>query len=130
MDDRGVHMNANTLRFQHCQLMSDERSFAESTRLRREALKQRAEAAGLGKLWRELESPAPPFVSRIVEEPTLRARVLESFSGQWRGMPYDAPAGTVADFPASYVKHAPALFERVDDSTPLSRPAPSVAWPR
>jgi len=29
----------------------------------------------------------------------------------------------VADLPASYVTHATTLFERVDPSTPLFRPA-------
>jgi hypothetical protein len=80
--------------------------------------------AGLAKLHRELENRRWP--RRASRMPPLRARVLESFSANWRGMPYDAPAGTVADLPASYVTHATTLFERVDPSTPLFRPR----WPR
>lgn len=101
---------------------------ANLRRQRDEELKARAAEHGCAKDYRELESPTP--IPPRVEEPTLRARVLESFSGQWGGMPYDAPAGTVADFPASYVKHATTLFERVDPATPLYRPALQPAWPR
>jgi hypothetical protein len=57
-----------------------------------------------------------------------RVRVRESFSGQWRGMPYAFAAGTIADVPRSYAAHAVEMFERVDPDTPLF--LPTVAWPR
>ncbi|HTK42085.1 MAG TPA: hypothetical protein VL287_10895 [Gemmatimonadales bacterium] len=117
-------LTESTLRFRYTQMMQERRSYLRQLEIcdeRLADLKTRAHEAGLAKLHRELENP--PVAPPRVEEPPLRARVLESFSGEWRGMPYDAPAGTVADLPASYVTHATTLFERVDPSTPLFRPA-------
>lgn len=124
-------INENTLKSEYARITSQIRSYlqhVENFHQQLADLKTRAVAGGLAKTYSALESP--PVIRPRVEEPTLRARVLESFSGQWRGRPYDAPAGTVADFPASYVKHATTLFERVDPATPLYRPALQPEWPR
>jgi hypothetical protein len=110
------------------EIQSTEHHLARLRAQRDVELRARAAQYGHAKVLRACEHPEP--ISQFMEEPTLRARVLESFSGQWRGMPYDAPAGTVADFPASYVKHATTQFEIVPPTTPLYRPTPGPAWPR
>ena len=91
-------------------------------------LKVRAHAAGLAKVFHELAHPKP--TPPRIEEAMTRVRVRESFSGQWNGMPYDGAAGAIIDVPRSYAKHAVAMFEIVDPSTPLFTPPPIMPWPR
>jgi hypothetical protein len=124
-------LNEGTLRAEFFNLNSQAQSYqqlADASRQRLADLKKRAHEAGLGKLWRELEHPTP--IPPRIEEATTRVRVRESFSGEWRGMPYAFAAGTVADVPKSYAAHAVEMFERVDPSTPLFIPAPGAAGPR
>jgi hypothetical protein len=124
-------LNEPTLRRQFAAITQEITSHlraAEHFREELALLKARASEAGLAKLFRELESPTP--TPPRVEEPMARVRVRESFSGQWRGMPYAFAAGTIADVPASYAHHATQMFEIVPDTTELSNPAPAPAWPR
>jgi hypothetical protein len=124
-------LNESTLRFQYARLKQEEASLQrnlESCQQQLVDLKTRASASGLSKLYRELENPPAP-VSRGAE-PTLRVRVVESFSQEWDGLPYDALAGAVVDLPRSFVKRAKHLFEEVASATPLFTPAPGTQWPR
>jgi hypothetical protein len=122
-------LNESTLRFQFARLTQEEashRRHAENCRQLLADLRARAEAHGLARAFRELENP-PAIVPRV-EEALVRVRVVEGFSQEWKGLPYDAPMGSVIDLPRSFVKGAPHLFERVAANTQLFRPEP--AWPR
>jgi hypothetical protein len=124
-------LNESTLRFQFTRLTQEEASHQrnlENCRQQMADLKARATAAGLAKDFRELENPPAP-VARVVE-PTLRVRVVESFSQEWTGFPYYAVAGSVVDLPRSFVKRAKHLFEEVDSSTPLHVVRPAAPYPR
>lgn len=123
-------LNEATLRMQFTAITQEVAAHlraAEHFREELALLKARAAEAGLAKLFRELEAPPAPVAARV-EEPTVRVRVLESFSGQWAGLPYDAAAGDVIAIPQAYAARAVTLFERVPDSTPLHRQP--VNWPR
>jgi hypothetical protein len=124
-------LNESTLRFQYTRLTQEEAAHQrnlESCRQQLFDLKARATEAGLGKLYRELENPPAP-VSRVAE-PTLRVRVVESFSQEWEGFPYYAVANSVVDLPRSFVKRARHLFAEVDPATPLHVVRPTAPYPR
>jgi hypothetical protein len=124
-------LNESTTRFHFSRLTQEEASLLrnlESCRQQKADLKTRAIEAGLGTLYRELENPPKP-VARVVE-PTLRVRVIESFSQEWNGFPYDALVGAVVDLPRSFVKRAKHLFEEVDAATPLHVVRPDAPYSR
>ena len=123
-------LTASTLKFQHARLKSEEAGHLLAIDTLREqlaTLEQRAKAAGLSKLFRELKNPPPPAPLRV-EEPLVRVKVLASFGGTWRDLAYDGAEGSIIDVPRSYAAHARELFEIVDPATPLYRP--HVVYPR
>ena len=124
-------LNDQTLRFHFPRLKQEEASLQrllESVRQQQADLKKRAIDEGLGALYRDLEHPPAP-VARV-EEPTVRVRVIESFSQEWRNFPYDGIQGSVMDIPKSFAKRARHLFEEVDAATPLHVVRPEAPYAR
>lgn len=114
------------LRADFSRLSQQEKSYrqhADNMRRQLDDLKARATADGLVKVYRELE--APPVSPPRVEEPTVRVRILESFSTEWAGLPVYGVPDCVTDLPRGLVEAAPHLFEPAADA-PLTR----MAWPR
>jgi hypothetical protein len=85
-------------------------------------LRAAARAAGLDRLFAELEAPpAPPPAQK--PEKLIRVRVHEGFSGEWNNRPIYAIQGQVLDVPVAYFKRARHLFEKVDPATPIFAPS-------
>jgi hypothetical protein len=73
-----------------------------------------------------LRTMAAVYVEREPEA-TVRVKVGQGFSTEWRGIPFDAPAGSIIDLPRGFVRATRGLFEVLDDQeTPLHRVQPSV----